>query len=280
MPISPTPFAVFLSFNSKDRAEVKRLAEYLADTAQLRPWFDEWELIPGESWIDALTRGLQESAACAVFVGNSGEGPWQEQEIRNALIHRAKNKDFRIIPVLLPTATHQPELPPFLPTLTWVDFRGKDLTNNKDALWKLECGIQGKAPGRGRPQGAHTATPAQSHVAPVPSPPKNQFAPPRKRIIDFLAALDVVKERDGRKTLIISADLEPTLAMQINVDQPPMIFAANTVATLLSYGTLHDGRHALEAVLLAAYDLGGGEHHTRCKALLQESGFRLPSGVA
>jgi hypothetical protein len=143
-------YAVFLSYNSEDRAAVEQLAIYLQDRVNLHPWLDKWELIPGESWVENLERGLAESATCAIFVGQSGKGPWQEQEVKLALRQQVKNPDFRVIPVLLPDAPQQPELPAFLSGNMWVDFRNG--LHDDDALWRLECGICGEPPGRGRPK--------------------------------------------------------------------------------------------------------------------------------
>ena len=72
--------AVFLSYNGEDRAAVEKIAVYLADKASLHPWFDQWALIPGEPWVRNLERGLANSSSCAVFVGKSGQGPWQTSE--------------------------------------------------------------------------------------------------------------------------------------------------------------------------------------------------------
>jgi hypothetical protein len=143
------PYAVFLSFNSEDRAAVEKIAIYLQDKVNLRSWFDQWELIPGESWVENLQRGLATSETCAVFVGKSGEGPWQKREVEVALQYQVYNHKFRVIPVLLPDAPKQPELPMFLAGNMWVDFRGKRLDDD-DTLWRLECGIRGETPGRGR----------------------------------------------------------------------------------------------------------------------------------
>ena len=159
------PYAVFLSFNSEDREAVEKIAQYLADKAELPPWFDQWHLIPGEDWVDGLYRGLEESATCAVFVGKSGEGPWQKQEVKAALIKQTNNPNFRVIPVLLPAAPKKPELPPFLPARMWVDFRQKGLDDD-DVLWRLECGIRGKSPGRGRPIPQPEETPYKRQEAP------------------------------------------------------------------------------------------------------------------
>ena len=108
---------VFLSFNSEDREAVKCIADYLADKTDLRPWFDDWDIIPGEPVAQSLELGLSSSKTCAVFVGKSGQGPWQQQEVETALQGQVKNPQFRVIPVLLPDFPHdtdKPTLPKFL----------------------------------------------------------------------------------------------------------------------------------------------------------------------
>jgi hypothetical protein len=151
---------VFLSYNREDREAVEKLAVYLEDNADLKPWFDRWTLVPGESRLRNPYRGLETSRCCAVFVGQSGEGPWEKQEICEALEIQSTRNNYRIIPVLLPEAVARPELPRFFLNTTWVDLRrGLD---DDDALWRLECGIHGVAPGRGRPEKQqHEVVPAQ-----------------------------------------------------------------------------------------------------------------------
>lgn len=148
--MEPKTFAVFLSHNSEDKSAVEKIAIHLEDNASLRPWFDKWTLIPGEQWQRNLERGLNASSTCAVFVGKNGEGPWQKNEVDLALRKHVKSSNFRVIPVILPEAPTHPELPPFVEGHTWVDFsNGLD---DDDALWRLECGIRGVPPGRGRPK--------------------------------------------------------------------------------------------------------------------------------
>jgi hypothetical protein len=142
-------FHVFLSYNSEDREAVQAIAVHLADRAKLTPWFDRWELIPGEPWGEHLERGLKAASTCAVFVGKSGQGPWQKKEMCAALDRQAKGPDYRVIPVRLPNAPSVPELPLFLSGNTWVEFSQLE---DSDALWRLECGIRGVGPGRGRPR--------------------------------------------------------------------------------------------------------------------------------
>lgn len=143
------PIHVFLSYNRDDEEAVEKIAVYLSDCTGIKPWLDKWNLIPGEPWLRHLERALASSSTCAVFVGKSGEGPWQQRELASALDRQVRNPDFRVIPVLLPDAPAKPELPMFLAGNTWVDFRS---TRYDDALWCMECGIRGIPPGRGRPQ--------------------------------------------------------------------------------------------------------------------------------
>jgi hypothetical protein len=76
-----------------------------------------------------------------VFVGASGLGPWQSQEIQ-ALLSQFVKRQCPVIPVVLPSAKTTPDLPWTLANLHWVDFR--DTT--RDALEQLVWGITGVKP--------------------------------------------------------------------------------------------------------------------------------------
>ncbi len=56
------------------------------------------------------------------MIGSNGLGPWERPEMEAALI-QSVDKHTPVIPMLLPGAGAKPELPLFLRTLTWVDFR-------------------------------------------------------------------------------------------------------------------------------------------------------------
>src|SRR5262245_33289488 len=77
-------FDVFLSYNSSDRAQVATIAGYL-QAEGLLPWFDQNELAPGEMWQSKLQHDIESVKSCAVIVGPSGVGPWQNLEIQGAL---------------------------------------------------------------------------------------------------------------------------------------------------------------------------------------------------
>ena len=140
-------FDVFLSHNGKDKPAVETLAHKLEERG-FEVWLDRWNLIPGEPWQEAIEEALDECQTYAVFVGPSGIGPWENEEMRAAIEERVKDKKRRVIPVLLPGAPDNMtlKLPRFLQRTTWVDFRAG--LDDEDALYRLECGIKGVAPGK------------------------------------------------------------------------------------------------------------------------------------
>ncbi len=93
----------------------------------MEPWLDVWSLTPGGRWQEELAIGIRASKACAYFVGPNGEGDWEREELGVAQSRAAKDRDFRLFPVLLPGVGDPFDrtiLPPFLSTRTWVDLRG------------------------------------------------------------------------------------------------------------------------------------------------------------
>ncbi|MBI4759837.1 MAG: FxSxx-COOH system tetratricopeptide repeat protein [Chloroflexota bacterium] len=159
-------FDVFLSHNGKDKPAVEQLARKLEEKG-LKVWLDKWNLIPGEPWQEGLEEALDECQTYAVFLGPSGIGPWENEEMRAAIEERVKDKKRRVIPVLLPGASDSTDLklPRFLSRLTWVDFRGG--LNDENALYRLECGIRGIAP---KPlQKTGPAVPSANEAIPLPA---------------------------------------------------------------------------------------------------------------
>jgi WD40 repeat protein len=119
-------FDVFLSHNSRDKPLVERIAERLKQ-ARLEPWLDAWQVVPGADWQRGLAEGLAASRSCAVFLGPTDQGAWQNQEVGVALDRAASDPEFRVFLVLLPGLPEQFDaagLAPFLRLRTWVDYRG------------------------------------------------------------------------------------------------------------------------------------------------------------
>ncbi|CAN5611867.1 hypothetical protein BH09ACT8_BH09ACT8_19470 [soil metagenome] len=131
-------FDVFLCHNSADKPEVRNIRDRLHELS-IRTWMDEDQLRPGLSWRVELEKAIPRVSSAAVFVGDTGLGPWQDPEI-SALLSEFASRQCPVIPVILPDAEKVPDLPLFLRTLTWVDFR--DQTH--DAMQRLAWGITGR----------------------------------------------------------------------------------------------------------------------------------------
>jgi hypothetical protein len=103
---------VFLCHNSEDKPAVIEIAQQLRQN-NLKPWLDVWELQPGAIWQFMLKQQIERIGAAAVFVGKQGFGPWQREELY-ALLQEFTHHERPVIPVILPDAPMQPQLPLFL----------------------------------------------------------------------------------------------------------------------------------------------------------------------
>ena len=137
-----SPLDVFLSHHSKDKPKVRLIAEALQSHG-LTVWLDEWELVPGRPWQEALEEVIRTTHSAAVFVGPDGIGPWEAPEMR-ACLSQFVSRDLPVIPVILPGAAKVPELPLFLQSFTWVDFREEH--EFEASVQKLIWGITGEKP--------------------------------------------------------------------------------------------------------------------------------------
>lgn len=136
--LSGESFDVFMCHNSQDKPAVKRLAHELR-SRQIAPWLDEEQIPPGRPWQSVLTDAIPRIRTASVFVGPSGIGPWQDQEIQ-AFLNEFARRSCPVIPVLLsqqPGAV-RPELPLFLRNYMWIE-------QDSDAFFeRLVWGITGK----------------------------------------------------------------------------------------------------------------------------------------
>jgi hypothetical protein len=106
----------FLCHNTKDKDVVRRIAARLKKRG-ITYWLDEERILGGERWQDSMARGLRESAVTVVCLGEHPWGRWQWEELQVALDQAAGGERHRVIPLLLPARTEQPDdLPAFLKT--------------------------------------------------------------------------------------------------------------------------------------------------------------------
>ncbi len=132
-------FDVFLCHNSADKPAVREIAEKLKKEG-IKPWLDEEQIPPGTSWQTVLGEQIESIKSAAVFVGDAGLGPWQNQESQ-ALLNQFVKRGCPVIPVILPSAKTAPELPWMFANLHCVDLR-----NDAQPLKRLIWGITGKKP--------------------------------------------------------------------------------------------------------------------------------------
>jgi small GTP-binding protein len=90
---------VFLSYSSKDKAVVRALAERLrADN--LRVWFDEWELKPGDNIPSKIEEGLERSRVLVLCMSAHAFGSdWAQLESGTFRFRDPLNKERRLIPL-------------------------------------------------------------------------------------------------------------------------------------------------------------------------------------
>ncbi|MGH2414852.1 MAG: toll/interleukin-1 receptor domain-containing protein, partial [Microcystaceae cyanobacterium] len=99
-------FDVFLCHNSDDKKAVIEIANNIKEYG-ITPWLDDWDLIAGLPWQQELEKQIVHIKSAAVFIGKSGIGPWQQQEI-DALLRKFVARHCPIIPVLLADAPSVP----------------------------------------------------------------------------------------------------------------------------------------------------------------------------
>jgi hypothetical protein len=120
MPQSPDfRYDVFLSHNTGDKPQVRRLAERLKK-AGLRVWFDEWVIRPGDDIYLAIERGLGAARVQVLCLSPAALGSdWVALERSTVLFRDPTNASRRFIPLVLADC----ELPDTLRRYKSVDFR-------------------------------------------------------------------------------------------------------------------------------------------------------------
>ncbi len=92
----------------------------------------------------------------------------------------------------------------------------------------------------------------------------------RQKIVDFLLSIPNINDNKSQQALIYDAGLDRRLQFQINFGGSSIQFFQLLVSTLIQYGTLKNGRNALEAVLDSAKNYIGQDRRSYCNKLIQE----------
>lgn len=112
-------YDAFLSYNSKDKTKVRKLAERLL-AAGARVWFDEWCIKAGDDIFLAVERGLQTARVQILCMSPAAfESGWVDMERSTVLFRDPTNVGRRFIPLLLAEC----DPPDTLRRYKYVDFR-------------------------------------------------------------------------------------------------------------------------------------------------------------
>lgn len=112
-------YDVFLSHNSQDKPQVRKLAGRLKK-AGLRVWFDEWVIKPGDDIYLAIERGLEAARVQVLCLSPAALGSdWVTLERSTVLFRDPSNAGRRFVPLLLADCL----LPDTLRRYKYVDFR-------------------------------------------------------------------------------------------------------------------------------------------------------------
>jgi hypothetical protein len=126
-----------VSYRRSHEDFAKPLAERLGREGFL-PWFDEWEILAGDSVPGKIEQGLAESMAFVpILTADYQEGKWATEELESAIHRRIEDGDFPIVPVLLEECVK----PQLIRQLRHVDFSDRDPEKFESRIAELIDGI-------------------------------------------------------------------------------------------------------------------------------------------
>lgn len=134
-------YDVFISHKSEHKPWVEWLSRALQSCGRT-VFLDIWNLVPGETWLEGLHRGLKSSrSAVLVATPEVVHSGWVREEYAILQRRRQAEPSFRLIPIVFG------EIPnlPFLHNLQAVDFR--DPARYRESFHQLLCGLEGREPG-------------------------------------------------------------------------------------------------------------------------------------
>jgi hypothetical protein len=100
---------VFISHRGQDAPEALRLAEDLRQAGHI-VWLDEWAVDIGDSIVERINEGLQESAYLILCYSDAGVmSPWISREWMSVLARQLEGQNVRVLPVML-TGTERPAI--------------------------------------------------------------------------------------------------------------------------------------------------------------------------
>jgi len=110
--------SVFQAHSSVDKRFVRRLAADLLERG-VRVWFDEGELLVGDSLFAKIGDAIREMDYLAVILSPASvKSPWVQREVEIALTKEIEGAVVKVLPILYKRC----DVPPFLSPKLWLDF--------------------------------------------------------------------------------------------------------------------------------------------------------------
>jgi energy-coupling factor transporter ATP-binding protein EcfA2 len=138
-------YQVFLSYHEQDQRAAEEIATYLRDRHGIIPWLRAWSVVPGRVTREEQERGLTQSHACAILIGQTGIRDWQQLEMYASIQQRVETEgsNFPVIPVFLPDCPDEikKNVPTSLRLYEPVTLVSLD---DEEAIHRLACGIYGE----------------------------------------------------------------------------------------------------------------------------------------
>lgn len=241
---------VFLCHASDDKPKVQNLYHRLRNDG-IKPWLDKENLLPGQKWRLEIPKAVRTSDVVIICLSRNSvtKAGYVQKEIRYAL-DIADEKPEGVI-FLIPLRLEECEVPERLRDWHWVDlFEEKGYERLMRTLQQSAQTLNLNLP-HSRPKAPETML-------------VNLLSELRQKTVDFLLSLpNGGYSQQDRLALAYSSGLDAELISQIDFSGPGATFFQLLVNTLVAYGQLADGRHALIAVLKAAKKFVGAEkqHH-------------------
>ncbi|MDT4956140.1 MAG: hypothetical protein QOJ02_4278 [Acidobacteriota bacterium] len=111
----------FICHSSNDKRFTRRIASDLRSHG-FKVWFDEFEMLPGDSLYEKIQNGIRTSSWFIVVLSpNSVKSKWCKRELYNALEEEFERDKVYVVPILYKECV----VPGFLKEKVWANFQGK-----------------------------------------------------------------------------------------------------------------------------------------------------------
>ncbi|WP_280209166.1 toll/interleukin-1 receptor domain-containing protein [Nocardia cyriacigeorgica] len=105
-----TRYDIFISYSSADRTLVEKIANDLKKSS-VRPWWDAWEMKPGDSLRERINDGIASARYFMVVLSSESlKSNWVKYELNSGMILDIEQQGVRVIPAVAPNLP-QEEIP-------------------------------------------------------------------------------------------------------------------------------------------------------------------------